>query len=318
MVNDELFIALLVFFGMVCLLAGVLTYRAYRQRRQQLVEKIRRPEGVIHRSGTPGEASRGDSLKAAILGFMSTLGRPIRQARRDQPSFMRRNLWRAGYRGESTLSLFFGAKVLLAVLMFLAVPAAGRIIFKTATSLHLMAASIAAALFGFYLPNIWLRWKIDRRKEKFMDGFPDSIDLMVVCVEAGMGLDAAIQRVGDEMELGNKIVQEEFRLVGLELRAGKVRRDALRNLAARADSEDVSSLVTLLIETDRFGTSVAQALKVHSDSIREKRYQRAEEMAAKLPVKLVFPLILFIFPALLVAIVGPAAITIYRAFIAGQ
>jgi tight adherence protein C len=175
-----------------------------------------------------------------------------------------------------------------------------------------MFLSVLLALIGFYLPDLWLRMRIARRKEEILKGFPDALDLLVVCVEAGVGLDAAINRVGEEMKLSDKVLSEEFRLLSLELRAGKLRRDALRNLALRTDLEDVSSFVTLLIQTDKFGTSVAKALRVHSDSMRTKRQQRAEEIAAKLPVKLVFPLILFIFPSLFVAILGPAAIRIFR------
>jgi len=157
-----------------------------------------------------------------------------------------------------------------------------------------------------------LKWRVDKRKEKILKGFPDALDLMVVCLEVGTSLDAAIYRVGEEMKLGNKVLSEEFKLLSLELRAGKQRRDALRNLALRTDSEDVSTLVSLLIQTDKFGTSVAQALRVHSDSMRTKRYQRAEEVATKLPVKLLFPLILFFFPSLFVILLGPAVIQIIR------
>jgi tight adherence protein C len=171
---------------------------------------------------------------------------------------------------------------------------------------------ILGALIGFYLPNLWLRAKTSARQEKILEGFPDALDLMVVCVESGMGLDATINRVGEEMKLRNPTLSDEFRLMSLELRAGKLRRDAMRNLAARTGLDDVKSLMTLLTQTDKFGTSVAQALRVHSDSMRTRRYQRAEEMAAKLPVKLVFPLVLFIFPAMFVVIVGPAAIKIMR------
>lgn len=145
-----------------------------------------------------------------------------------------------------------------------------------------------------------------------LKGFPDALDLMVVCVEAGMALDSAVSRVGEEMRLSNKALSEEFKQVSLELRAGMPRRDALRNLAVRTDLEDVNSLVGLLIQTDKFGTSVAQALRVYSDTMRTKRAQRAEEMAAKMPVKLMIPLILFIFPSILVTIIGPAAIKILR------
>lgn len=179
-------------------------------------------------------------------------------------------------------------------------------------SLTLLLISILLTMIGFYLPNLWIRVRISNRKEKMQQGLPDALDLMVVCVEAGTGLDAAINRVGEEMELSNNVLNEEFRLMSMELRAGKQRRDALKNLALRTDIEDVKSLVTLLIQTEKFGTSLAQALRVHSDSMRTKRFQKAEEIAAKLPVKLIFPLVLFIFPSLFVTILGPAAIRIFR------
>ena len=130
-----------------------------------------------------------------------------------------------------------------------------------------------------------------------------------------MGLDAAFNRVAEEIKLSNKILSDELKLLNLELMAGKARRDALRSLAMRTDLEDLNSLVTLLIQTDKFGTSVAQTLRVYSDSMRTKRYQRAEEMAAKVPVKLIFPLILFIFPSLFVTILGPALIRLYQVFL---
>jgi tight adherence protein C len=168
------------------------------------------------------------------------------------------------------------------------------------------------ALAGFYLPGLWLHVKVNRRKEKILHGLPDALDLMVVCAEAGIGLDASIYRVGEEMKLTNKPLSEEFRLLNLELRAGKQRRDALKNMAVRTDLDDLKSLVTLLVQTERFGTSIAQALRIHSDSMRTKRFQKAEEVAAKLPVKLLFPLILFIFPSLFVTIMGPAVMRIYR------
>jgi tight adherence protein C len=175
-----------------------------------------------------------------------------------------------------------------------------------------MGISIMLALTGYYLPNLWIKMKKAWRQDKIIEGFPDALDLMVICVEAGMGMDAVISRVGEEMKLRNKVVSEEFRLLSLELRAGKPRREALKNLGIRTGLDDVASLMTLLIQTDKFGTSVAQALRVHSDSMRTKRQQRAEEIAAKLPVKLVFPLIIFMLPALLVTIVGPAVIKMIR------
>lgn len=145
-----------------------------------------------------------------------------------------------------------------------------------------------------------------------MLGLPDALDLMVVCSEAGVGLDATINRVGEEMRLNNKTLSDEFNLMSLELQAGKPRRDALKDLATRTGLEDVTNLTSMLIQTERFGTSISQALRVHSDSMRVKRSQRAEEIAAKLPVKLLFPLIFFIFPSLFVVILGPAVIRIFR------
>jgi tight adherence protein C len=160
-----------------------------------------------------------------------------------------------------------------------------------------------------------LQLKTSRRKDKISRGIPDALDILVVCVEAGMGLDAAMNRVADEIKLNNKPLSEELKLYNLELRAGKSRQDALRNLGLRIDIEDVRNFATLLIQTDKFGTSIAQALRTYSDTFRTKRYMKAEEIAAKLPVKLVVPLILFIFPSLLVTIMGPAAIRIFHALI---
>jgi len=156
---------------------------------------------------------------------------------------------------------------------------------------------------------------VSQRKIKLLNGFPDALDLMVVCVEAGLGLDQAIARVGEEVSIGHRALGEEFLLVSLELRAGFSREQALRNLSERADLEEIRSLIALLIQTDRFGTSVGQALRVHSDSMRINRRLRAEELAAKLPVKLMLPLILFIFPSLMVVIIGPGAIRLIRNFL---
>jgi tight adherence protein C len=168
-------------------------------------------------------------------------------------------------------------------------------------------------MIGFYFPNVWISRRIAHRKDQIFKGFPDALDLMVVCVEAGTSLDAAISKVGDEMALGHKTLSNEFKLLSLELRAGKSRREALQHLALRCDLDDVSSLVTLLIQTDKFGTSVAQALRVYSNSMRTTRQQRAEEQAAKLPVKMIFPMIFFLFPALFVVVLGPGMIRMVKA-----
>ena len=188
-------------------------------------------------------------------------------------------------------------------------------IFKIMSYQMIVMFGVLSALLGFYLPDIWLRQKTDKRKEKILNALPDALDLLVVCVESGMGLDSAIYRVAQEMRLNSPELSDELQLMNLELRAGKSRRDALKNLALRTNLEEINSLVTLLIQTDQFGTSMADALRIYSDSYRTQRYQRAEELAAKLPVKLIFPLVIFIFPALFVVLLGPAAISIYNALL---
>jgi tight adherence protein C len=223
----------------------------------------------------------------------------------------------AGYRGENAPLIFWGAKGLLAMMAALIFISIRLLVAKAMPSLTATLLTVLFALVSFHLPNLWLKMKIAKRKEEIQEGLPDALDLMVVCVVAGTGLDAAINRVAEEMELSNLPVSQEFKLLSLELRAGKSRQDALRNLAFRTDLEEVSNLVTLLIQTEKFGTSIAQALRIHSDAMRTKRFQRAEEVAAKLPIKLVFPLILFILPSLFVVILGPAAITVFRTLLSG-
>ncbi|WP_254845414.1 type II secretion system F family protein [Desulfovibrio sp. DV] len=163
---------------------------------------------------------------------------------------------------------------------------------------------------GFYLPGVVLGFRVKARQKAITHSLPDALDMLVVCVEAGMGLDQAIYRVCQELSQKDPILSSELRLLTLELRAGKSRREALRNLSSRVGLEDLGSLVAMLIQTDMFGTSIAQTLRVYADSMRTKRFQMAEELAAKLPVKLLLPLMLFIFPTLLIVILGPAGIRI--------
>jgi Flp pilus assembly protein TadC len=188
-------------------------------------------------------------------------------------------------------------------------------VFKILDPTRVLALCIFLAIVGLYLPVFWLSIKISKRKNKIFEGLPDALDLLVICVEAGMGLDSAIYRVAEEIMLSNQPLADELKLYNLEMRAGKSRREALKNFALRVNLEEIQSLVTLLIQADKFGTSIAQSLRVYSDSFRTKRFQRAEEIAAKLPVKLIFPLMFFIMPALFVVLVGPAMISLYKAFV---
>jgi tight adherence protein C len=207
----------------------------------------------------------------------------------------------AGFRRDEALPIFFGIRIFLALAAFAAF----------STSLvgrpNLMYALCAFGM-GWILPGMALARLAKRRQHRIRLALADALDLLVVSVEAGLGLDQALLRVGQELTTAHPELSDELRLVNLELRAGKGRSEALRNLADRTGLEDIASLVTMLVQTDKFGTSVAQSLRVHSDVLRTKRRQRAEEAAAKTGVKMVFPLVFCIFPAIWVVTIGPAAI----------
>jgi len=181
----------------------------------------------------------------------------------------------------------------------------------------LLIAAFALGCFGYFVPVLWLRMIGRSRNKELNRTFPDAIDLLMVCVEAGMGIDSAIRRVSLEIHITSPALAKEFKILSLELKTGKSRNECLKNLARRANLPEVDNLVNLLIQADRYGTGVAKALRIHADEMRQKRYSKLEEQAAKLPVKLVVPLIFFIFPALFVVIIGPAAIQVYRALIQG-
>lgn len=225
-------------------------------------------------------------------------------------SRIRLRLINAGYRGSEVPIVFFASKTILALLLPLLVfllmaPHAN-------TRLPLM---LGMAIFvGYYAPNVFLILRIRERQRQIFEAFPDALDLMVVCVEAGLGLDAAIAKVGEEIGTAAPALGDEFRLANLELRAGLSREAALRNLALRTGVQDIDTLVAMLIQTDKFGTSIADALRVHADGMRTKRMLRAEEAAQKLPVKLVFPVVLFIFPALFLVLLGPSVLAIGKMF----
>jgi tight adherence protein C len=210
-------------------------------------------------------------------------------------------LVQSGHRGSEAMVVFFGVRV-GATLAMLAVFAFGVF---TRPSLPL---AMAGAGLGYVLPGMALARMAKKRQHKIRLGLPDALDLLVVSVEAGLGLDQAIQRVGNELEFAHPELCGELRLINLELRAGKARSEALQNLSERTGVEDIASLVAMLVQTDKFGTSVAQSLRVHSETVRTKRRQRAEEAAAKTGVKMVFPLVFCIFPAIWVITIGPAAI----------
>ena len=226
-------------------------------------------------------------------------------------SNLRIRFMNAGYRYPTAPVLFFAAKTLLA----LALPGLLALYFgvfggQESKPIMVLSTLVATAALGYFLPNAWLIWRIRNRQREIFESFPDALDLMTVCVEAGLALDAALTRVGDEIRLKSVTLAEELHLVSLEMRAGSSRERALRNRALRTGVEEIDSLVALLVQSDRFGTSVADSLRVHSEGLRTKRRLRAEEAAAKIPVKLLFPLLFCIFPALMLVLLGPPFISI--------
>ncbi|ASW01328.1 type II secretion system F family protein [Paraburkholderia aromaticivorans] len=227
-------------------------------------------------------------------------------------SALRLRFANAGIRTPSAPAVYFAAKTVLA----LALPALALIFFGNAFEadqrIYLLLTVLAASALGFYLPNLVMTRLVESRQRKLFEDLPDALDLMTVCVEAGLGLDAAMMRVTQEIGVKSHALKDEFDMVLLELRAGSGRDKALRNLSLRTGVEDIDTLAAMLIQADRFGTSVGDSLRVYTDNLRTKRRLRAEEQAAKIALKLLFPLMFFIFPTLLVVLVGPSAIQVVR------
>ena len=225
---------------------------------------------------------------------------------------VRTRLVHAGYRRAEAYAVFVGARVALPLALAFAAFSLAAAIGHSQRAL--LAAAFAGAL-GYIAPSFWLDSRVKKRKKELQLALPDALDLLVVCVEAGLGLSQAILRVADEIEHVSVAMSEELGLVNLEVRAGTPRDEALRNLGERSGVDDLRALSTMLIQTDRFGTSVATALRTHADDLRVKRRQRAEEAAAKTAIKMLFPLVMFVFPSLFIVILGPAAIQILRTLI---
>lgn len=223
---------------------------------------------------------------------------------------MQRRLIRAGLKTPNALKVLYGSKVLLGVALPLLMSLA--VANSEAEPTNKIAAVLCAAAAGFFGPNEFVKIKSQRRQKEVQRGLPNALDLLVVCVESGLGLDQAIIQVAKELEHAHKEITEEFAMVNLELKAGKRRVEALRNLADRTAVDDLKKLVAVLIQADRFGTGIAQSLRAHADFMRVQARQVAEEKAAKLGVKLVFPIFFCILPSLFVVTVGPMAVKIVR------
>jgi tight adherence protein C len=251
------------------------------------------------------DSTFAEKQKERVRNSLASLGKLVpgdsQQAPRTQLLMMR-----AGFRSPEATMAMRGFKILVPVVLV------GLVYLSGVYRWNPVLFPIIAGVLGYLLPDIFLTWRMNVRQRQLQRGLPDGLDLLVICVESGLGLDQALMKVTQEVRITHPELSDELQLVNLEMRIGKTRIDALRELARRTGLEDIKSLVAMLVQTDRFGTSVAQSLRVFSDDLRIKRRQRAEEMSAKTSVKMVIPLVFFIFPALLAVILGPAVLTLLR------
>jgi tight adherence protein C len=258
------------------------------------------------------QARRQEVIQAKVTAAATKIGKSLRPSDEEELGKIRLRLLNAGFRQEQAVAVFYGIK-LFALVLGLAV-AFPPLVFKFGMSQ--MAYVIAAAIggLGFYLPDFVVDRKRTRRHEAIFLGLPDALDLMVVCVEAGLGLDAAMRRVTNELGESCPVLCEEIAIANFQIQMGRPRKDVLRDLGTRTGVDDVRALAAVIIQAEKFGSSIASALRVQSDAMRLRRRQLAEERAAKTSVKIMIPLIMFIFPGVFVVLVGPAIIQMMKVF----
>ncbi|MBI2685862.1 MAG: type II secretion system F family protein [Acidobacteria bacterium] len=251
----------------------------------------------------------GEGQESTLIRIIRVVGEQV-PVSPDEVTMTRRLLIAAGYRNDGAVTIYAGLRVLFAVGLVMAA-IVGAVTLITIPALKI-APILFSAVLGFYLPGLALERMIVMRQEELRLSLPDALDLMVVCVESGLGLDQAIMNVSRELRLTHKELAEELGLVNLEMRAGKRRADALRNLADRTGESEIRKLVAIMVQTDRFGTSMADGLRTHSDFMRVRRRQEAEERAGKVGVKLVFPIFFLILPSMLVVAAGPGMLQVFK------
>lgn len=285
------------------LLLSVITVYGYRA--------YVRPSRIYDRVGGATETARepAASTKERLANVFEQIGGKITLSPAEQ-TVMRRDLTMAGFRADSAVAIFYGAKIVAALAMFVfALLVRDSIADATVPRMVILVGSTG---FGYYFPTLFLEKMVKERQKKLRISLPDALDMLVVAVEAGLGLDQALQYVSREIQNGHPELGDELSLVGFEMRAGKRRSDALRNLATRTGEGELRKLVAILTQSDRFGTSMGESLRTHSDFMRLRRKQEAEETAAKIGVKLVFPIFLFILPSMMLVAAGPALLKIFE------
>jgi len=295
---------------LVAFVAGVFSFLSLLDRRnsraQDRLDRISRPASLA-------EIEDPRNKKERFQGVMDTakaLSGPLMPQTELEQSELRIKLANAGFRSESAAAVYTGIR--FASLMISLLASCSIFLTKYGMTLDALKPIVIITGFGFYLPSVILWFIRTSRQEQIFLSLPDALDLLVVCVESGLGLDAGLRKVTEEMKDHAKVLCEELSLANFQLQMGRPRREVLHDLGVRTGVDDVRSLAAILIQADRFGSSIAQALRVQSDSMRTRRKQLAEEKAAKTAVQLIFPLVLFIFPGIFVVLVGPAAISIMK------
>lgn len=281
-------------------------FSAKESRAEQRLDEFRDPN--LRRRKEENGAT--NAVTRVLQAATPALARPLQPKSEKAIASLKKRLTEAGMRSDTAPHVFLGLKI--CSLAVGAILGGGFVVFKGAYDMTALIRVLAAAGVAFYVPEIILSFMAKQRKEQIFLGLPDALDLMVVCVEAGLGLDQAMRKVSEEMKKSYPEIAEEFGLCNLHLQMGKTRTAVLQDLGNRSGVEELRTLASILIQTDKLGSSVAQALRVQSDSMRTRRKQIAEEKAAKTAVKLIFPLVIFIFPGIFVVLVGPAAVTMVK------
>jgi tight adherence protein C len=296
-------------FGMFASLAWWLLnlFAAAKPRSEERLDELKNPM-LRKRAEAAALTKKPANFSKMLASAAPALARPLQPKSEQEASRIKIRLSQAGMRGEGAPAMFLGLK--FGALMLGLFLGGGTLLFTKGITQSSLMNTVLIAGGMFYLPDIILWFLSKSRKDAIFLGLPDALDLMVVCVEAGLGLDQAMRKVSEEMKKSCRIVSEEFGLCNFQMQMGRARTDVLHELGERTGVDDVRSLAAIIIQADKFGSSIAQALRVQSDSMRTRRRQLAEEKAAKTAVKLIFPLVIFIFPAIFVVLVGPAAITI--------
>ncbi|TWT48570.1 type II secretion system F family protein [Botrimarina hoheduenensis] len=303
LISNALLVKLAVFAGVAAAMWVALETLGSRgsDRASERLEELRDPTARRERGG------KSDAMSKLIEQATPKLAAPLQPKTKEEAGKLKQRLQHAGLRSESAVSIFLGAKLLCLGFGFIA--GGGGAYWSKGLTQDAAIMTVAIAGVMFFLPDVVVWFMQKSRKDNIFYGLPDALDLMVVCVEAGLGLDQAMRKVSEEMKNTYGVIAEEFALCNLQLQMGSARGTVLQELGNRTGVDDLRALAAILIQADKFGSSVAQALRVQSDSMRTRRSQLAEEKAAKTAVKLIFPLVIFIFPAIFVVLVGPAAIT---------